>query len=149
MSWIRALAAAALSLVFPGSGHALLRDWVQAFLFGTLFVLSIALLLPVDELAALASDSQISSVAQYRAFSTEVSATIEANTGLLEQFTLSFLALFAAIHAGMRGLQLTGEPESGEATPSCPHCGKPLDDDLTFCHWCTTRLDEEPDQPPV
>jgi predicted amidophosphoribosyltransferase len=23
----------------------------------------------------------------------------------------------------------------------CPSCGKELDEDLDFCHWCTQRLD--------
>jgi endogenous inhibitor of DNA gyrase (YacG/DUF329 family) len=30
-------------------------------------------------------------------------------------------------------------------TRSCPECGRPLDDDLTFCHWCSTRLTETAD----
>ncbi|MFU8868916.1 zinc ribbon domain-containing protein [Natronococcus sp.] len=25
--------------------------------------------------------------------------------------------------------------------PACPHCGKDLDPDLEFCHWCTTPLE--------
>ncbi|ELY56401.1 zinc ribbon domain-containing protein [Natronococcus jeotgali] len=31
----------------------------------------------------------------------------------------------------------------GDATTSCPHCGKELDDDLEFCHWCTTPLGDD------
>lgn len=29
-----------------------------------------------------------------------------------------------------------------EGTQTCPHCGKDVDPDLDFCHWCTKRLPE-------
>ncbi|WP_394740170.1 DUF7575 domain-containing protein [Natronococcus roseus] len=50
-----------------------------------------------------------------------------------------------------------GEPTAPsadeDAAPSCPHCGKELDPDLEFCHWCTTQLkagedDEEANDAP-
>jgi uncharacterized paraquat-inducible protein A len=25
--------------------------------------------------------------------------------------------------------------------PPCPNCGKELDTELTFCHWCTTEIE--------
>jgi hypothetical protein len=34
--------------------------------------------------------------------------------------------------------------DDGDA-PSCPHCGKELDPDLEFCHWCTTPLGGDDD----
>ncbi|WP_293028551.1 zinc ribbon domain-containing protein [Natronococcus sp.] len=34
-------------------------------------------------------------------------------------------------------------PSTDDDAPSCPHCGKELDPDLEFCHWCTTPLDED------
>jgi hypothetical protein len=34
---------------------------------------------------------------------------------------------------------------TGGTARSCPECGRPLDDDLEFCHWCSTRLVETPD----
>jgi hypothetical protein len=27
----------------------------------------------------------------------------------------------------------------------CPHCGKEVDPDLDFCHWCTERITREND----
>ena len=34
-----------------------------------------------------------------------------------------------------------------EAGMKCPNCGKELDQDIDFCHWCTTQLEPvEPDQ---
>ncbi|WP_254863748.1 zinc ribbon domain-containing protein [Halovivax gelatinilyticus] len=149
MNWIRAVAAAGLSLVFPGTGHALLRDWVQAFLFGTLFIASIFLLLPVEQLWDVASETSATSVSGFREISAETSAIIDEETGTIERFTMSFLVLFAALHAGIQGLGITDQPGEHDDVPACPHCRKPLDDDLTFCHWCTTRLEEEEDQQPA
>jgi predicted amidophosphoribosyltransferase len=28
-----------------------------------------------------------------------------------------------------------------EAGMTCPNCGKELDEDIDFCHWCTTQLE--------
>jgi hypothetical protein len=30
---------------------------------------------------------------------------------------------------------------STEEGPTCPHCGKPIDETLDFCQWCTEPLD--------
>jgi hypothetical protein len=35
---------------------------------------------------------------------------------------------------------IPGEEEGEEVT--CPHCGKNVDPDLDFCHWCTEPLPE-------
>ncbi|GAB3672735.1 DUF7575 domain-containing protein [Halopiger thermotolerans] len=32
------------------------------------------------------------------------------------------------------------DPDPDESI-SCPHCGKDLDPDLEFCHWCTKPID--------
>lgn len=139
MNWIRALAAAGLSVLLPGAGHALLRDWARAALFGAMFVATLALLFPVDAVWSAAADGAVG----------DVPGIVDAETSTLAQFTFSFLVLFAAVDAGLRGLGLTDGPSGTGDEPACPHCGKPLDDDLTFCHWCTTRLDpeEEPANP--
>jgi hypothetical protein len=31
--------------------------------------------------------------------------------------------------------------ESSDEGPTCPHCGKPIDESLDFCQWCTEPLD--------
>lgn len=33
-------------------------------------------------------------------------------------------------------------PEPDGTLTHCPHCGNELEEDLEFCHWCTTRIDE-------
>jgi uncharacterized integral membrane protein len=36
---------------------------------------------------------------------------------------------------------VTDRRRSGEEGPTCPHCGKPIDEELAFCQWCTEPLD--------
>ena len=139
MTWIRALAAVGLSIFLPGAGHALIRDWARAAVFAGLFVASLVIFLPLDQLWAASADGAYMDVPEI----------LEAETTMLEQFTIMFLTLFAAIDAGFQAMGLTqsrGRSESSDV-PTCPACGKPLDTDLEFCHWCTTRLEplEEPE----
>ncbi|ELY89569.1 hypothetical protein C483_13623 [Natrialba hulunbeirensis JCM 10989] len=135
MTWLRALVAGGISLFLPGAGHALIRDWIRALVFGGLFIGAAVVFLPTGEIAAADSVSD--------------SMTAVANeTDTITQFLFSFIALFAAIDATFRGLGFppgSNTNADGEGGPSCPECGKELDEDLTFCHWCTTRLEPAAD----
>lgn len=139
MNWMRALVAAGLSLLLPGAGHVLVRAWGRALIFFSLFLASIALLFPVEALWNAAADGAV----------TDVPGIVDAETSIIAQFTVWFLVLFAAIDAGFHALGLAQGPSGDGDGPSCPQCGKPLDDDLSFCHWCTTRLDVSEDEEPV
>lgn len=130
MTWIRPVAAAALSVLFPGAGHAFIRDWVRALLFGGLFVTVLAVFLPTGDIATAASFSDAAAVAIEDSSSTT-------------RFLLSFLVLFAAIDSTFRAAGLPpGSGRDGDG-PTCPRCGRELDEDLEFCHWCTTELDSD------
>ncbi|SDQ29431.1 zinc ribbon domain-containing protein [Natronobacterium texcoconense] len=136
MTWLRALAAGGLSVLFPGAGHALIRDWLRAFVFAGLYLSAVAIFLPPAEQVTAAESI------------TEMGETVAEGTDSIGQFALMFVALFAAIDATFRALGFP--PEGPDATdgPTCPECGKELDEDLEFCHWCTTRLEpaEDDDQ---
>ncbi|ELZ08232.1 hypothetical protein C479_12863 [Halovivax asiaticus JCM 14624] len=142
MSWIRAIVAVGLSLLVPGAGHVVIRDWGRAVLFGALFVISVVLLLPVEQLWAIAGDGSMTSAGSMGETMTELSETVDSETDTIDRFTLLFLSLFAAIHAGTQAFGLTDTPGADEDVAACPTCGKPLDEELSFCHWCTTRLDD-------
>ncbi|MDG5821206.1 zinc ribbon domain-containing protein [Natronococcus sp. A-GB7] len=43
--------------------------------------------------------------------------------------------------ASSAGGEATVPSADEDAAPSCPHCGKELDPELEFCHWCTTPLE--------
>lgn len=128
MLWLRALAAAGLSLVFPGAGHALLRDWVRAGLFASLFVATTVFFVPVHLVTPEMSVG-------------EVSRIVVENTAEPTQFLLAFLALFCAIDAGVCAVGAPQGANRADDAPTCPSCGEPLDEELSFCHWCTTRLE--------
>ncbi|AXR79121.1 hypothetical protein AArcMg_0898 [Natrarchaeobaculum sulfurireducens] len=111
-------------------------------MFAGLYLSAIVLFLPsFDQLAAAGSMAERAEL-----LGTEI------NT--VGQFALSFVVLFAAIDATFRALGFPpgSNGTSGADGPTCPQCGKELDEDLAFCHWCTTRLeppegddvDEEP-----
>ena len=134
MNLVRALAAVILSLVFPGAGHLLVRDWIRAFFFASFFVAMVVLFLPLEAIGDAAIEGSF----------TDAAALVESETSTIEQLTLYSVVMFAAFHAGLKALGLT-EPPGGDGGggEGCPHCGKPLDNDLSFCHWCTTRLEVE------
>ena len=132
MTWIRALAAAGLSVFFPGAGHALIRDWARALLFAGLFVLTAVFFFPLESLSAADSVSEATTI-------------FEAETSRINQFMLSFIVFFAAVDSALRALGYPPGADSngGSDGPSCPECGRELDEDIEFCHWCTTRLEPE------
>lgn len=133
MTWMRAIAAAGLSVFLPGSGHALLRDWVRALLFAGLYVFAVAAFLPMGELSAAGSTSAMMDA-------------ITEGTSRMDQFVVSFVVMFAAIDAGFRALDLTPGPDGDGEGPSCPSCGRELDEEIDFCHWCTTRIEVPEDR---
>jgi hypothetical protein len=136
MTWLRALTAAGLSVLLPGAGHVFIRDWIRGLAFGGVFLAAVVVFLPPTE-QIVAADSM-----------TGMMSVIAEETDMISQFVISFIVLFAAIDATFRSMGLPPGSNDGhgeDSGPSCPHCGKPLDEDLTFCHWCTTRL--EPVEP--
>ncbi len=137
MRWFRAIAAGALSLFFPGAGHAFIRDWLRALMFAGVYVFAIVVFLP--------SIGQLTGTGSV----TESLELISSELDTVGQFAFSFVVLFAAIDASLRALGFP--PGSGQGTadgPTCPECGRELDEDLAFCHWCTTRLEPRDDHPP-
>ena len=132
MTWLRALAAAGLSVFLPGAGHALLRDWLRALLFAGLFVSALYVFLPTQQLSAAGSMTAAMNVA-----TSELSR--------LDRFVLSFIIMFAAIDAGFRAMGFPPDASNDGDGPACPHCGRGLDEDLEFCHWCTEPLEADAD----
>jgi hypothetical protein len=62
--------------------------------------------------------------------------------GVVESLPPSTYAALMGVIAGSVGdayvLARQGPSTDGHR---CPSCGKELDEDLDFCHWCTQRLD--------
>jgi len=120
--WLAAL----LAFLVPGLGHLYLRKWFRALLWFTTVLLVGQLLVPPGAM------SQELSIEAFR-------QNIEA---IPQQ---AMLALLAVTGLSMADAYLIARRErtagpSGD-TRTCPNCGKELDEDLTFCHWCTTELE--------
>jgi len=139
MTWLRAILAAGLSVIMPGAGHVLSRDWLRAAVFAGLFLAASVFLLPIEQLVAAEPTSYDEAIAQATAMAEDIDP--------MAQFSLSFIALFATIDAAFRALGYpSGGDENADGT-TCPECGKDVDPDLEFCHWCTTRLEADAPDP--
>ncbi|NUB90951.1 zinc ribbon domain-containing protein [Haloterrigena sp. SYSU A558-1] len=135
MTWLRAVVAAGLSMVFPGAGHVVIRDWLRALLFAGLYFVTFWLFFPVDQIATAESFAE--------------AMTITSEVDMLSQLTLLFVNLIAAFDAIIRALEFSPNAAGDDGGATCPECGKELDEDLEFCHWCTARLEPSPDEEPA
>lgn len=119
-----------LTILVPGLGHLYLRLWLRAILWLVLYITATAFVLPDN--------------ATPDSFS--IDAFVAASDAVPLQAALLVLgiSLFCILDAYMMSNHINQEHrrESGEAVSTCPNCGKTVDDDLDFCHWCTTRLED-------
>lgn len=123
--WLAAL----LAVIVPGLGHIYIRMWLRAALWFALYFVTIEFMVPSEALPDSAS---------FSAF---------ADAGAAVPPAVALLVLMVSITNIIDAYLLTKQQNnvirrhSGDAPASCPHCGKDLDEDLEFCHWCTTPLD--------
>jgi hypothetical protein len=121
--WLAAL----LALGYPGLGHLYLREWARALLWFGLTLLTASLLVPqsiVPETVSVASMRQAA-----RAM------PIEATLGLL---VVGILNVADAYWFAVRNNREVTQTADGRR---CPNCGEEIDEDIDFCHWCTTELE--------
>lgn len=126
----RRVVAALLSVLQPGIGHAYLREWLRAVLWGLLWL---------GSLVAILASTGVELSAR------NLLATAAGFFGAVENFPMeAAVAMFAiTVFASMDAYRLAAREDHriGE-TPRCPNCGRELDPSLKFCHWCTTRLED-------
>lgn len=144
------LLAALLGTVATGLGHLYLRRWLRAL--GWLAIMIGASVLFVPESAAAASVTTL--------------GTLSDSSAILPIIFISAASVFNAYLIAKRRLETkesrvteTDGPTKADEAPACPVCGKPIDLELEFCHWCTTELevvdvselerldDDHPDRP--
>ncbi len=122
--WLAAL----LAVIVPGLGHIYIRMWLRAALWFALYFVTIEFMVPDDALPG------------------TISVSAFADAGAAIPPTVALLVLMVSVTNIIDAYLLTKQQNrvvrrhSGEAPASCPHCGKDLDEDLEFCHWCTTPL---------
>jgi len=134
--WVAVL----LAVLYPGLGHLYLRLWGRAILWFVFIVTATTLLVPGDVYPS--------------TFSLE--AVLGAAQAIPVVVSLVVLALSAlnVVDAYLMARRMDGRSDSttdaaglgtgggDDGTRSCPNCGKELDENLDFCHWCTTELDD-------
>lgn len=121
--------AVALTIVVPGLGHAYLRLWGRAILWFVLVIGSVATLVPGWSSAA--SLSELIATAQ--------------GLGLPVSLALFGISVLCVVDAYLMTGRLNEQRRRKHgvvSTMTCPECGRELDGDLDFCHWCTTELDD-------
>ena len=129
--------AAVLAFLYPGLGHLYLREWARSLLWFALGVGTVALALPQDAVAD-ASVTDPNSIVNASETMTAEASTV----GLLVVVTVFAFSIVDAYTIARGARARRAREAAGTATPDCPVCGRELDEDLDFCHWCTTRLDE-------
>jgi len=131
--WLAAL----LAFLYPGLGHVYLRKWIRAMLWFGLVVTTSTLLIPESAIPG----------------SLSVDALIEAGQAIPIEATLTILSIsFLSVADAYWLAAQSNRQRAIEAAETCPNCGKELDEDIDFCHWCTTEIerpaaDEESEAP--
>ena len=123
--------AAVLGMLSPGLGHVYLGRWGRALLWFTVVIGAIFILVP--ELPASTSLSVDSVVATRQAV---------VQFAALPALVLSVMSVVDAYWLAATDRAVSEDGPKEEASRACPNCGKELDEDIDFCHWCTTKLDE-------
>ena len=131
--WLAAL----LSLAHPGLGHLYLREWLRTVLWFGLFISAAAVMIPPEALPQTMSIDAYTAAAQ----NMPLSATIALLAIIVPSMADAYLL------ARRTGTDAGAGAAVGDGTASCPNCGREVDADLEFCHWCTERLDTRPDGP--
>lgn len=99
--------------------------WGRSLLWFTLYFLSVQFLVPDEAIPDSTSFTALSEAVD--AMPTEVMVLVLA------------ISILNVVDAYMMTSHLNRK-WSRDSGSSCPNCGKEVDEDLDFCHWCTTKL---------
>lgn len=116
-SWL----AAALAAVVPGLGHCYLGRWRRALGWLVAFVGVSTLFVAPETMEALANWEPVDPLAV-------APLAIVGTLSVVDAFLLALVENAVA--------QVSAD---GPAA-TCPHCGKDLDPELTFCQWCSEPI---------
>ncbi len=123
-----------LTIVIPGLGHLYLRLWKRALLWLGLSLLASVLFVP---------DGVVPESFSVEGF-LEVSQTVPTEGAVVVLAVSAFCMLDVYLMARYLNSQSTQTAEGTQSRQqNCPNCGKELDPDITFCHWCTTELETD------
>jgi len=118
----RPIVAALLGTVAAGLGHLYLRRWARAGAWAAIGYAAVALFVP------------------------ETAVTAVVSGGAVDPLALGPVVVVAALSAvdAYRIALFDRRPPTDSTETAdrveCPACGRPVDLELDFCHWCTTEF---------
>ncbi|MEF8773901.1 MAG: zinc ribbon domain-containing protein [Halobacteriales archaeon] len=125
--WLAAL----LALLYPGLGHLYVRAWLRALLWFGLIMSAVVVLVP--DVSAGGGPMAAAEAAW------DATQALPMRT----QALLSGMVILEAFDAFVLARRTRpAEAEETDPAGTCPNCGRDLDEDLDFCPWCSTRLEE-------
>ncbi|POG56431.1 zinc ribbon domain-containing protein [Haloferax marisrubri] len=148
---VRPWLAAILGLAITGLGHLYLRRWRRAAMWVLVTLAVATLFVPSGAFEAL-NAAETMPPSEFASVLTELLPVLAVSfVSVLDAF---FLGLRQAAEAQAKAARDAAEADDAVLTDSdaesdevtCPECGREVDADLDFCHWCTTRLDEPTDR---
>lgn len=128
MTRTRLWLAVGLSVLQPGLGHAYLREWLRAATWFSLWMAAVLVVAPLPD------DPRPGDLAEYVTGSSGLNSLSPAAS-----FALMAVVAFAAYDTYRRAGPDEGDTSEG---PRCPSCGREVDPELDFCHWCSADVEE-------
>ena len=121
--------AAMLAFLQPGLGHLYLRAWIRALLWFALWFGTLAVTVPSVGSGGLLAVAE-------RTLGSLASLPPEA------ALALGSVTLFSTLDAYWLASRVNDRARgTDDGATNCPHCGREVDADLDFCHWCTEPID--------
>ncbi|WP_266075292.1 DUF7575 domain-containing protein [Haladaptatus caseinilyticus] len=126
--------AAGLAFIYPGLGHAYLRQWLRALLWFGFALVTAMVFIPPETFQAVETGG-------FTAYSQAVQGL--KTSVVLPILVVQLCNILDAYWTALRGNRAPTTGSSGDGELRCPHCNRSVDDDLEFCHWCTNPIDKE------
>ena len=132
---LRPYLAGVLGVVATGLGHLYLRRWLRGVGWLALAFGITVLFVPQESLQAMGAGEAMSDRTDfYPTMAVQLAAAFDA-------FLLAYRENLGSVGVGTDvDVPIVGEDDVEGDTVSCPNCGKEVDADLGFCHWCTTEF---------
>ncbi|SEN25294.1 hypothetical protein SAMN05216388_1002162 [Halorientalis persicus] len=128
----RPLLAAVLGLVYPGLGHVYLREWARALLWFGLIILTGSLMIPDGVYPTTLTVDSLMQMSRAMPLRAVIALSAVTGMNMVDAYILA-----------SRNNETSQRVADGT---QCPSCGREVDPDLEFCHWCTTELNGEPEE---
>lgn len=141
MSDQQPILAAALSALFPGLGHAYLGAWGRSLVWLSTVIAAVALVVWETGIDPDAYDAVVPFLRTVFAGVSPLgiaSVVLLMSANVLDAFRIGQVVEReeSAVH------DEASADRTGEDLRTCPECGREVEDDLDFCHWCTTEFEE-------